>query len=255
MGKEFEGKVVLITGGASGIGKETARHFLIEGAKVLITDLNSEGGEAFCRDAPYSENAAFFKHDVATEEGWQDAMSFVREKFGKLDILVNSAGIAISTPLEDMTLKEWQFQNSVNLDGTFLGVKYAIKEMKGRGGAIVNIASIAADVGIFAAPAYCASKAGVKNFTKAAALYCAHYKYNIRVNAIMPGYIETPMVEGVLKQQGTPGSFGEKLRELHPMGHFGQPEDIAAGILFAASDKAKFMTGSAIPIDGGYLAQ
>ncbi|MBL4666668.1 MAG: SDR family oxidoreductase, partial [Sneathiella sp.] len=248
MKQEFEGKIVLITGGASGIGKETARQFLLEGAKVLVTDLNTELGEAFCRGAPNSENVAFFHHDVATENGWQNAMSFVREKFGKLNILVNSAGIAISTRLEDMTLEEWQFQNSVNLDGTFLGVKYAIKEMKGVGGSIVNIASIAADVGIFAAPAYCASKAGVKNFTKAAALYCAHYKYNIRVNAIMPGYIETPMVEGILQQQGTPGSFGEKLRELHPMGHFGQPEDIAAGILFAASDKAKFMTGSAIPI-------
>lgn len=255
MSVEFEGKIVLVTGGASGIGKETARQFLLEGAKVLITDINEAAGEAFCRSVPDPDKVAFFHHDVSTEEGWIDAMNFLRSRFGIMDILVNSAGIAISTPLEEMSLKEWQKQNGVNLDGTFLGVKNAILEMKGRGGAIVNLASIAADVGIFAAPGYCASKAGVKNFTKAAALYCAHYGYNIRVNAIMPGYIETPMVEDVLKTQGEPGSFGEKLRLLHPLGHFGQPEDIAAGILFAASDKAKFMTGTSIPIDGGYLAQ
>ncbi len=255
MSGDFEGKVALITGGASGIGKETARQFLLEGAKVLITDINEEAGLEFCESAPRPTNVAFCKHDVSTEEGWENAISCLNEKFGRMDILVNSAGIAISTPLEEMSLKEWQMQNGVNLDGTFLGVKSAIKEMKGHGGSIVNIASIAADVGIFAAPGYCASKAGVKNFTKAAALYCAQYGYKIRVNAIMPGYIETPMVEGVLKTQGEPGSFGEKLRKMHPIGHFGQPEDIAAGILFAASDKAKFMTGSAIPIDGGYLAQ
>ncbi|MBL4907398.1 MAG: SDR family oxidoreductase [Sneathiella sp.] len=255
MSGEFEGKVALITGGASGIGKETARQFLDEGAKVLITDINEKAGKEFCENVPQKENVAFCKHDVSTEEGWETVRTFLEDRFGQLDILVNSAGIAISTPLEEMSLKEWQMQNGVNLDGTFLGVKFAIKEMKARGGAIVNIASIAADVGIFAAPGYCASKAGVKNFTKAAALYCAQYGYKIRVNSIMPGYIETPMVAGVLKTQGEPGSFGEKLRKMHPIGHFGQPEDIAAGILFAASDKAKFMTGSAIPIDGGYLAQ
>lgn len=255
MSGEFSGKVALVTGGASGIGAETVRQFYQEGASVLITDLNDKDGMAFAESFQDPARVQFCKLDVASEESWEQAMEFNRQAFGKLDVLVNSAGVAVSTPLEKMSLKEWQFQQSVNLDGTFLGVKNAILEMKGKGGAIVNIASIAAEVGIFAAPAYCASKAGVKNFTKAAALYCAQYNYNIRINAIMPGYIETPMVEGVLKQQGQPGSFGEKLRELHPLGHFGQPEDIAAGILFAASERAKFMTGSAIPIDGGYLAQ
>ncbi len=252
---EFSGKVALVTGGASGIGRETVRQFIAAGASVLVTDINETGGFALCEEIGQADRIRFFKLDVASEEAWETAMEFNRAVFGRLDILVNSAGIAISTPLEEMSLKEWQFQNSINLDGTFLGVKNAILEMKEKGGAIVNIASIAAEVGIFAAPGYCAGKAGVKNFTKAAALYCAQYGYKIRINAIMPGYIETPMVSGVLKQQGTPGTFGEKLRKLHPVGHFGQPEDIAAGILFAASDKAKFMTGSAIPIDGGYLAQ
>ncbi len=255
MSGEFSGKVALITGAASGIGRETARQFLMEGASVLITDINEAEGRRFCEELEAPERAKFCTLDVSKEESWEAAIAFNREVFGKLDILVNSAGIAVSIPLEEMSLKDWQFQNSINLDGTFLGVKYAILEMKETAGAIVNIASIAADVGIFAAPGYCASKAGVKNFTKAAALYCGQYGYKIRVNAIMPGYIDTPMVSGVLKQQGTPGSFGEKLRKLHPIGHFGEPEDIAAGILFAASDKAKFMTGSAIPIDGGYLAQ
>lgn len=251
---EFDNKVVLVTGGASGIGRETALQFLKQGAKVLITDLNSDGGEDVLKEAG-SDNIAFFRHDVSSEESWQQAMAYLHDVFGPADILVNSAGIALSDKLEDMSLERWQLQQAVNLDGTFLGVKYAIKDMKEKSGAIVNIASIAGEVGIFAAPAYCASKAGVKNFTKAAALYCAQYKYKIRVNAVMPGYIQTPMVEDVLSQQGTPGTFGEKLRKMHPIGHFGEPLDIAEAIMFAASNRSKFMTGVAIPIDGGYLAQ
>lgn len=252
---DFQDKIVMITGGASGIGRETARQFLMEGAKVLITDLNEEAGLAFCAATDFPDRIAFLKHDVSTEESWEDAIEFLNNRFGRLDILVNSAGIVLSIPLEEMSLKQWRFQNAVNLDGTFLGVKYAIGNMKGRGGAIVNIASIAADVGMFAAVGYCASKAGVKNLTKASALYCAHHGYNIRVNAIMPGYIETPMVDNIFAPLDEPDMLKKTLERMHPMGHFGQPEDIAAGILFAASEKAKFMTGSAIPIDGGYLAQ
>jgi 3(or 17)beta-hydroxysteroid dehydrogenase len=255
MSGDFQDKVVLVTGGASGIGAETVRQFLGEGAYVLIADVDDDAGNALCAELQPAERVAFCHLDVSKEDSWQNAMTTVNKQFGALDILVNNAGIVVSTPLEEMSLDEWQLQQSVNLDGVFLGVRNAINEMKGRSGAIVNIGSIASQVGIFAAPAYCASKAGVLNFTKAAALYCAQYKYKIRINAILPGYIDTPLVEGIMDEQGTPGSFGEKLRSLHPIGHFGKPEDIAAGVLFAASDKAKFMTGTAIPIDGGYLAQ
>lgn len=255
MSGDFQDKVVMITGGASGIGREAARQFLKEGAKVLITDLNEEAGQAVCAESNNPDRIAFLKQDVSTEESWEKAIEFLNDRFGRLDVLVNSAGIVLSIPLEEMSLKQWQHQNAVNLDGTFLGVKYAIGNMKGRGGAIVNIASIAADVGMFAAVGYCASKAGVKNFTKAAALYCAHHQYNIRINSIMPGYIETPMVETIFEPVENSDFLKKTLERMHPLGHFGQPEDIAAGILFAASEKAKFMTGSAIPIDGGYLAQ
>lgn len=249
---EFSGKVVLVTGGASGIGRATALQFATAGAKVLITDVNEAGGNAVC-----SEHTAlhFAKHDVASEEGWQDVIRILNEKCGPMDILVNSAGVSFSDPLEDMTLARWRLQQAVNIDGTFLGVKYAIKEMKTRKGAIVNIASIASDVGISAAVGYCATKGAVKSFTTAAALYCAQHKYNIRVNAIQPGYIETPMVMDALETHQTPDLLAAKIKQLHPMGRFGEPDDIAAGILFAASDKAKFMTGASIPIDGGYLAQ
>ncbi len=172
-----------------------------------------------------------------------------------MDVLVNCAGVSFSDPLEDMTLARWRLQQAVNVDGTFLGVKYAIKEMKARKGAIVNIASIASDVGIFAAVGYCATKGAVKTFTKAAALYCAQYKYDIRVNAIQPGYIETVMVTDVLDVHPQKEALANKIQKMHPMGHFGEPDDIPAGILFAASEKAKFMTGASILIDGGYLAQ
>ncbi len=255
MSGDFQEKVVLVTGGASGIGKETVQQFLAEGAKVVFTDLNEAKGNALCASSDYPDRLRFKRQDVAEEADWEAVFDFVRTEFGTLDVLVNNAGIAISTPLEKMSLEEWRLQHAVNLDAVFLGTRFAIKEMKGRGGAIVNISSVAGEVGIFAAPAYCSSKAAVLNFTKATALYCGQYKYNIRVNAILPGYTETPLVEDVMAQQGSPGSFGEKLKSMHPIGHFGEPADIAAGILFAASDKARFMTGSAIPIDGGYLAQ
>ncbi len=252
---EFSGKVVLITGGASGIGRATALQFLAEGASVMITDVNTAAGDRLIAEQGERPDFAFQPLDVTSEEDWQAAVAALNAKFGPMDVLVNCAGVSFSDPLEDMTLDRWRLQQAVNVDGTFLGVKYAIKEMKARKGAIVNIASIASDVGIFAAVGYCATKGAVKTFTKAAALYCAQYKYDIRVNAIQPGYIETAMVTDVLNLHPQKEVLENKIKKMHPMGHFGEPDDIAAGILFAASEKAKFMTGASIPIDGGYLAQ
>ncbi len=252
---EFSGKVIVVTGAASGIGKATVRQFLAEGAFVVGTDINVEAGSKLSDEINNPAKFHFLQHDVANEDAWVQVLKDVKSIYGPLDVLVNSAGISFSDPLEDMTLERWRTQQAVNMDGTFLGVKHAIHEMKGRGGAIVNIASIASDVGIFAAVGYCATKGAVKSFTKAAALYCAQYNYNIRVNAIQPGYIETPMVRDVLDVHSHKDVLEKKIRDLHPLGHFGEPDDIAAGILFAASDKAKFMTGASIPIDGGYLAQ
>jgi 3(or 17)beta-hydroxysteroid dehydrogenase len=214
--------------------------------------LNESAGRAIAHEY---DDLHFVKHDVTREESWEKAITAMQDKCGPMDVLVNSAGVSFSDPLEDMSLDRWRLQQAINVDGTFLGVKYAIKEMKSRKGAIVNIASIASDVGIFAAVGYCATKGAVKTFTKAAALYCAQYKYDIRVNAIQPGYIETPMVTDVLGVHQNQDILTEKLKKMHPMGHFGEADDIAAGILFAASEKAKFMTGASIPIDGGYLAQ
>ncbi|WP_025900095.1 SDR family NAD(P)-dependent oxidoreductase [Sneathiella glossodoripedis] len=249
---EFSGKNVFVTGGASGIGHATALKFIEQGATVLITDLNEKAGTEIANN---HENLFFAPHDVADEKSWQQAIAKMKSICGSMDILVNCAGVSFSDPLEDMTLERWRQQQAVNVDGTFLGVKYAIREMKERKGAIVNIASIASDVGIFAAVGYCATKGAVKSLTKAAALYCAQYKYDIRVNAIQPGYIETPMVTDVLHINKDAERLAQKLKKMHPLGHFGEPDDIAHAILFAASDRAKFMTGTSIPVDGGYLAQ
>ncbi|MFT6559303.1 SDR family NAD(P)-dependent oxidoreductase, partial [Sneathiella sp.] len=161
MSGEFSGKSVLVTGGASGIGKATVCQFFEQGANVLVTDINEEDGRALVDRLDEPSRVQFFKLDVASEKNWEDAIDFHKATFGRLDILVNSAGISIDKPLEEMPLKDWQFQNSINLDGTFLGVRNAIREMKHEGGAIVNIASILADVGFFGATGYCAGKAGV----------------------------------------------------------------------------------------------
>lgn len=242
-------KVALITGAGSGIGRETARLFANEGANVVLTDINSHGGnEATGEIQANGGEALFIEHDVAKEDGWQNVIKKALEAFGRLDILVNSAGIGPFATIEEITFEEWRKVLSINLDGTFLGVKYGIEAMKKTGkGSIINIASIQSIIADPGLPAYNASKAGVAQLTKSAALHCAKAGLGIRINSIHPGYIKTPLLKNV--------DDIEEMITATPIGHLGEAIDIANGALYLASDESKFTTGSQLVIDGGYTAQ
>ena len=177
------------------------------------------------------------------------------DAFGQLDIVVNNAGVALGANVEDTTLDDWRKLMSINLDGVFLGTKCAIAAMKDHGGSIINLSSIEGLIGDPNLAAYNASKGGVRIFTKSAALHCAKAGYKIRVNSVHPGYIWTPMVEGYVGASADPEATKAALAALHPLGHIGEPDDIAYGVLYLASDESKFVTGAELVIDGGYTAQ
>jgi len=253
----MRGKSAVITGGALGIGRACALKFAEEGAAVAVTDVDVNKGSIVAEEIRgRGGDAVFVEHDVADEAGWERVMRTVIERYKKLDVLVNNAGVALSKDVEHTTLEEWRRLMSINLDGVFLGTKHAIQTMKTNGsGSIVNLSSIEGLVGDPNLAAYNASKGGVRLLTKSAALYCAKAGYNIRVNSVHPGYIWTPMVENFLKSQGDVAQGRKLLDSLHPIGHVGEPDDIAYGVLYLASDESKFVTGTELVIDGGYTAQ
>jgi 3(or 17)beta-hydroxysteroid dehydrogenase len=251
------GKVAIVTGAAKGIGEATARLLAQEGASVVITDLDMAGGENVAQNIVANGGKAIFIHqDVSSEDGWVKTIAETEEKFGILSILVNNAGVALSGSVEDTSFEDWRNLMSVNLDAVFLGTKHAIVAMRASGGgSIINLSSIEGIVGDPNLAAYNASKGGVRLLTKSAALHCAKSGLSIRVNSVHPGFIWTPMVENYLSSLGDLEEGREATGKLHPMGHLGEPIDIAAGILFLASDESKFMTGAELVIDGGFTAQ
>jgi NAD(P)-dependent dehydrogenase (short-subunit alcohol dehydrogenase family) len=229
-----------------------------EGAKVVLTDHKREGADAVLDEIKKGGGEAIFLvQDVAKEEDWQRTLDETLRRFGRLDILVNNAGVGIGKNVEDTTLEEWRWVMSVNLDGVFLGTKYGIAAMKKTGGgSIINMSSIEGMVGDRRLAAYDASKGGVRILTKSAALHCAKAGYNIRINSVHPGFIQTPMVEAFLKAQGgDPEAARKTLESLHPLGHLGEPDDVAYAVLYLASGESKFATGSELVVDGGYTAQ
>jgi len=251
-----KGKVAIITGAASGMGRAEASLLAKEGAKVVVADIDEVNGKKVAEEIGREGGKAIFvKHDVTSESDWSGLIKKTLSEFGKLDVLVNNAGVLFAKPIEDTSLEEWRWLMSVNLDGVFLGTKYAIGAMKkSGGGSIINISSFAGTVGtIDDTAAYCASKGGVKLFSKAAALECskAGHDYNIRVNTVHPGVIETPLNEPLRKVEAIMQSMVAR----HPIGHLGQPIDIAYAILYLASDESKFATGSELVVDGGWTAQ
>ena len=248
------GKVAIVTGAASGIGKATAVLLAREGAKVVVADLQEEAGHNTVAEIKAAGGeAVFVKLNVTQEAEWQQAIATAEQTFGKLDVAVNNAGIAYNGTVESTSLEDWQRVQSINLNSVFLGTKYAVEAMKKVGsGSIINLSSIEGLVGDPTLAAYNASKGGVRLFTKSAALHCAKSGYKIRINSVHPGYIWTPMVQGLTKDAA---EARQKLVDLHPLGHLGEPDDIAYGILYLASDESKFMTGSELVIDGGYTAQ
>ena len=252
-----KGKVALVTGGAMGLGEAAADLLAREGAHVVITDLKEdEGRKAAGHIASARGEAMFLRHDVSREDDWARVIDETMSRFGRLDVLVNNAGVALGADVEHTTLEQWRWLMSINLDGVFLGTRSAIRVMKtARSGSIINLSSIEGLIGDANLAAYNASKGGVRLFTKSAALYCAKAGYDIRVNSIHPGYIWTPMVEGYLKTSDDPAAARKAVDALHPLGHIGEPNDIAYGVLYLASDESKFVTGAELVIDGGYTAQ
>ncbi|MDI3290384.1 glucose 1-dehydrogenase [Polyangium sp. 15x6] len=251
--QRFEGKVALVTGAASGLGAAAVRRLHAEGAVVVITDVAQDRGEALA--AELGARAEFAALDVTQEAAWIAVLDAVVAKHGRLDVLVNNAGVGVVGDVESTTLEEWRFVHAVNTEGTFLGCKHAIRVMKERGGgAIVNMSSVAGMIGAPNLAAYCSSKGGVRTFTKSVAMHCARKGYGIRVNSVHPAFIDTPMVDAMVEKSEDPARAKANLGKSIPLGKLGEPEDVAAAVAYLASDDAKFVTGTELLVDGGLLA-
>ncbi|MCU0541037.1 MAG: glucose 1-dehydrogenase [Oscillatoriaceae cyanobacterium Prado104] len=249
------GKVAVVTGGALGIGRATCLLLAKEGATVAVTDLlDKEGRDLVKEIVEKGGQAAYWHLNVTQEANVKQVISEVREKWGKIDILVNNAGLAgVNKPTHEIEENEWNALMAVNVNGVFLCTKYAVISMlETGGGSIINISSVYGLIGAPDLPPYHASKGAVRLMSKTDALLYA--KNNIRVNSVHPGYIWTPLVENLLAEQGDVTEGRKKLDRAHPLGHVGEPDDVAYGILYLASDESKFVTGSELVIDGGYTA-
>jgi len=257
----LEGKVVIVTGGASGIGAATCRTIAREGAQVVVADRDSARGTQIAADI--GADAMFASLDVTDEAAWQTLIADTMKRFGKLHGLLNAAGVGLGGNIEDTSLADWRQVNAINSTGTFLGCKHAVLAMKpkdgkpdisGRRGSIVNISSIYGLRGAPHALAYTASKGAVRLLTKNVAIHCGQMRYGIRCNSIHPGHIETPMIAPRLNST-IEGMNGRDWLEGHyPIGRLGQPQEIADLILFLLSDESSFCTGAEFVADGGVTA-
>lgn len=252
-----EGKVAIVTGGALGIGKATAQLLAREGATVAVTDVNSDEGQDVVESIIQANGTAQFWHlDVRQEDKVQQVFDDIADAFGSIDVLVNNAGISgTDKPTDELTEAEWDEVMAVNVKGVFFCTKHAVPHIKKRGrGSIINLSSIYGIISAPDVPAYHASKGAVRIMTKTDALLYAEDQ--IRVNSVHPGFIWTPMVENYLSGENGDLEAGRaELEKLHPIGHVGEPDDIANGILYLASEESKFVTGTELVIDGGYTAR
>jgi NAD(P)-dependent dehydrogenase (short-subunit alcohol dehydrogenase family) len=250
----LQGKVALVTGAALGIGRAASLLMAREGAALAVTDVLAEPGRELVREIESQRGKArYWPLDVADEAQVKSVIAEVVRHFGRLDVLVNNAGISgASKPTDEITEAEWDRVMAVNVKGTFFCTKHAVPAMKqAGGGSIVNLSSIYGLVGAADAPPYHASKGAVRLMSKTDAMFYARDR--IRVNSVHPGFIWTPMVENFVK--GDPAAGRKALDALHPLGHVGEADDVAYGILYLASDESKFVTGSELVIDGGYTAR
>ncbi|MBI4212342.1 MAG: glucose 1-dehydrogenase [Deltaproteobacteria bacterium] len=250
-----KGKIAIVTGGSMGIGKACCLMLAAEGAHVAVMDVVDAEGRAVVDDIQQHGGIAEYWHlDVGDELQVQSAFAEVAKKFGGIHILVNNAGISgTDKPTHELTLDEWNQVMRVNVQGVFLCTKHAIPYLKQKGGSIINLSSIYGLIGAGDVPPYHASKGAVRLMTKNDALIYA--KDNIRVNSIHPGFIWTPMVENYLKSHGEIEAGKKAVAALHPLQKIGDPDDIAYGVLYLASDESQFVTGSELVIDGGYTAR
>jgi NAD(P)-dependent dehydrogenase (short-subunit alcohol dehydrogenase family) len=252
---QVEGKVAIVTGGASGIGAACAATLAREGAKVVVTDLDDSRGEALVAEIGSAGGEAIFLHqDVSLEESWPGIIEAAERRFGPLNVMVANAGIGILCKAIEMSLADWRRQTAVNLDGVFLSVKYAVPVMRrAGGGSIIITSSVAGLRGSAGLAGYCATKGGVRLFAKAVAMECAAEADGIRVNTVHPGVIDTPIWTKLSGSGGrnVPIDPNEVAKTGVPLGRVGQAQDIANGVLFLASDASSYMTGAELVIDGG----
>ena len=258
MNGRVAGKVVMVTGAASGLGRAQAERFAAEGARLVITDITPAALKGLSTELQHQGTELFSMiHNVTEEAAWAEVMEATLDRFGRLDVLINNAGVSLAKSVETTSLAEWRALMAVNLDGVFLGTRVAIESMKPYGGSIINVSSIEGIIADPLAAAYNASKGGVRIFTKSAALHCAEQGYGIRVNSIHPGYVDTPLVSDALAT--LPADEAEavtkRILEAIPFGRMGLPQEIANGVLFLASDESSYMTGSELVMDGGYTAK
>jgi NAD(P)-dependent dehydrogenase (short-subunit alcohol dehydrogenase family) len=247
----LDGRVALVTGAASGIGKATAQRLAEEGAAVLLTDVNEALGATTVEELRATgARVDFLRHDVTSEEDWAAAVAKAVDEFGSLGILVNNAGMGDLATIEETSLADWERTVAIDQTGVFLGMKTAAPHLKASAhGAVVNISSIFGTSGGFGtSPAYHAAKGAVRTLTKNVALHWA--TEGVRVNSIHPGFIDTPILDTA---RGTP--FEQVMIDLTPMGRLGKPSEIAAGVAYLVSDDASFVTGLELYVDGGYIAR
>ena len=259
---QVEGKVALVTGGASGIGAACVQTLAREGAKVVVTDINDPGGAEQVAAIKKAGGEAFYlNQDVTSEQRWAEVVAETETRYGRLDILVSNAGIAVPAPsIADMTLADWRRQTAINIDGVFLSVKHCIPAMRrAGGGSIVMMSSVAGLRGSPLLAGYCATKGAVRLFAKSIAMECAGANDGIRVNSVHPGIIDTPIWSTIYHD--APGGAGHNMSRAQeisragvPLGFAGEAQDIANGVLFLASDASRYITGTEIVIDGGVTA-
>ena len=257
-----EGKVCLVTGGGSGLGRADAIALASEGARVVITDISRENGEEAANAA--GNGAIFLEHDVAEESQWQDVIKKTVDHFGELNVLVNNAGMFIPATVEDVTWEQYRIHQRIHMDGGFFGIKYGIETIKqnGRMGSIVNTASTTALLGYHTSFAYGACKGAIRTMTSHAAVHCQQMRYPIRVNCIFPSVIQTPMIEklyadaaAAAKARGVEMPPPPPPEERPPSPGQGEPMDVGYAVLFLASDESNYVTGAEFVVDAGMTAQ
>ncbi len=260
-------KVALVTGAAKGIGAACAVTLARNGAGVIVTDIaEPEARAVVARIVKAGGIAGFLPLDVTDEAQWRSTIDAVMDRHGVLDVLVNNAGIAVVHSLLETSLQEWRRVHAVNLDSVFLGTRSAVKVMRpggrsGRGGSIINLSSVGGLIGAEGLSSYCSTKGAVRLFSKSVAVECGRAGYSIRVNSVHPGNTDTPMFQQELRDmrdKGAVGSVEEAMQfymDMQVLPDIGQPQDIAAMVLFLASDAARFITGAEFVVDGGLTAQ
>ena len=253
------GKKALVTGAAQGLGAAHARLLAREGARVLLTDINGDGAaaQADAINAELGAGTAFaMRHDVTSADGWDAAIAMAAEALGGLSVLVNNAGITVAGNIETCTLADWHRGFAINVDSVFLGCQKALPLLReSQPASIVNISSIAGLIASDSMPGYNTTKAAVWMLTKSVALHCAKQGWDVRCNSVHPTFVDTPIIDGIAANAGREKDvvMGKLARQI-PLGRVGEPEEIALGVLYLASDESRFMTGAELKLDGGISA-